>query len=120
MKKHGLTLDEMFDLIEPDVVDIPEDEFDEIYDQLVAIIETVGTYSDGGTEAADFSSSRWVDPANQILVEVDDDSDHLIPAVVDAVERDLKPKRRFSIGFMGHHQYGCVIKDGDSQHHPGA
>jgi len=115
MKKHDITIREMFDLIEPDVEDIPETEFDVVYDQLVAVLRKIGSYSDGATEPADFSSSRWVDPANQILVEVDPSSVHLVAEAVAAVEQELATSRRFTIGFMARDHSACVIKEGNSQ-----
>lgn len=47
------------------------DEFDRFYDTVVEVLRNHGTFSDGGLEPADFSSSRYVD-LSPVLVVVND------------------------------------------------
>ena len=47
---------------------ISEDEFDAFYDVVRAYLKKQGSFSDGGLEEADFSSSRWVDPMSTLTV----------------------------------------------------
>lgn len=47
------------------------DEFDRFYDVVVKVLRNHGTFSDGGLEHADFSSSRYVD-LSPVLVVVND------------------------------------------------
>jgi hypothetical protein len=51
---------------------IPEEdrigEFDHFYDHVVGVLKRFGTFSDGGLEQADFSSSRYVDLSPVIVV----------------------------------------------------
>jgi|GEM_PF-4280337 len=47
---------------------ISEDEFDAFYNVVRAYLKTHGSFSDGGLEEADFSSSRWVSPMSTLTV----------------------------------------------------
>lgn len=67
MKTELVTDDEIRELSEKSRK-IPEAEFDALYDVVVAYLKTQGSFSDGGLEEADFSSSRWVDPSSTLTV----------------------------------------------------
>ena len=42
--------------------------FDHFYDAVVEVLKKHGSFSDGGLEKADFSSSRYVDPSSVICI----------------------------------------------------
>lgn len=47
---------------------LSEDDFDAFYDSVVKVVTKHGSFSDGGLDPADFSSSRYVDPCTCVII----------------------------------------------------
>lgn len=89
---------------------IPEEEFDELYDIVIAYLKTKGSFSDSGLEDADFSGSRWIDPMSTLTLVSN------VPITLPLAEglRDELQKlpRPHAVVFDGIDGTSCVTSDG--------
>ncbi len=109
MKPELMPNDEIWEFSEKSRT-ISEDEFDAFYDLVVAYLKTQGSFSDGGLEEADFSSSRWVDPRSILTVVAD------VPVTLVLAEGLVGELKKLheshAVVFDGGLSVSCVTSDG--------
>lgn len=89
---------------------ISEAEFDALYDLVIAYLKTQGSFSGGGLEEADFSSSRWVDPRSTLIVVA---NVAVTPTLAEGLWRELSAlNQSYAVVFDGIDGVSCVTSDG--------
>ncbi|WP_395741468.1 hypothetical protein [Prosthecobacter sp.] len=89
---------------------ISEAEFDALYDVVVAYLKTQGSFSDGGLEEADFSSSRWGEPGSTMTVVA---NVPVTQTLAEGLWRELsKLTHPYVVVFDGGVETCCVTSDG--------
>ena len=89
---------------------ISDDEFDVFYNVVRDYLKTQGSFSEGGLEEANFSSSRWVDPISTLTVV---SNVTVTQSMAEGLLRELMQlKKPYVVVFDGGIETSCVTSDG--------
>lgn len=89
---------------------ISEDEFDVFYNAVRSYLKTQGSFSEGVLDEADFSSSRWVDPASTLTVV---SNVAVTQSMAEGLLQELKKLGKIhAVVFDGGIETSCVTSDG--------